>query len=186
MPAHVRRSHLTRSLSKRARKMAQKKIHTRPGHHRQSFKMNRSWYIILDVVRWQTARRILFFYFTFHPSDSHHPRPLHRSLKQGCNFSISSINSFRIHIDSALLVTWFFSAEVKQTSTAIGLISPLSSSQTPCQPRLERHIYAITVAISNHLTLPTLLDPSHAYYHNRKNLDLSYIFQQAKQRKILL
>ena len=109
--------------------MAQKKIHTRPGHHRQSFKMNRSWYIILDVVRWQTTRRILFFYFTFHPSDSHHPRPLHRSLKQGCNFSISSINSFRIHIDSALLVTWFFfSAEVKQTSTAIGLISPLSSS----------------------------------------------------------
>lgn len=88
--------------------MVQKKIHTRPGHHRQSFKMNRSWYIILDVVRWQTTRRILFFYFTFHPSDSHHPRPLHRSLKQGCNFSISSINSFRIHIDSALLVTWFF------------------------------------------------------------------------------
>lgn len=167
--------------------MAQKKIHTRPGHHRQSFKMNRSWYIILDVVRWQTTRRILFFYFTFHPSDSHHPRPLHRSLKQGCNFSISSINSFRIHIDSALLVTWFFFCRGQTNLDGYRANQPSQLlSRTPCQPRLERHIYAITVAISNHLTLPTLLDPSHAYYHNRKNLDLSYIFQQAKQRKILL
>jgi len=102
---------------------------------------------------------------------------------------ISYINHFRTHIDSALLVTQFIFCRGQTNLDGYRASQPSQLlSRTPCQPRLERHIYAITVAISNHLTLPTLLDPSNAYYHNQKKKLTyhTYIFQQAKRKKNML